>query len=104
MNLDVRGVTYEPDDELREHIGRRVTYALGRFAGRVGGVTVRLFDDNGPRGGRDKRCRITVALLPRGVVRAESVGDDPFALVGLAAKRARIAVGRRLERRRRVHA
>src|SRR6185312_9401027 len=101
MQLEIRGVKYELDDELKGHIERRLRLALGRFAARIQRLTVRLTDVNGPRKGIDKRCRIAVALVPRGVVMIEGWGDDPFALVADAAKRAGRAVRRELERRRR---
>ena len=100
MQLEMRGVNYELNDELRDHIERRLRFALRRFATRIDRLTVRLSDVNGPRGGIDKRCRIAVALIPRGVVMLERSGDDPFALVADAAKRARRSVRRVLERRR----
>src|SRR3982751_2969006 len=100
MQLEMRGVNYELDDVLKGHIERRLRFALGRFAARIRRLTVRLTDVNGPRGGLDKRCRIAVALVPRGTVTVEGAGDDPFALVAGAAKRAGRAVRRELERRR----
>lgn len=102
LNLDVRALKYEIDDELLEHIERRLRFALRRFADHVGEVQIQLADVNGPRGGVDKRCRITVPLLPRGVVRVEGDGDDPFALVAQVAKRVGRSVRRTLARRRGV--
>ncbi len=104
MDLDIRGVKYDLGDDLAEFIERRLRFALGRFAGRIDRVSIRLSDVNGPRGGVDKRCRITVALTPRGVVRVAGSGDDPFALVARAAKRAGRTVHRALGRRRRPRA
>ena len=101
MQLKMRGVNYGLDDMLKDHIERRLRFALGRFAGRIGRVMVRLSDVNGPRGGVDKRCQIVVALVPRGVVMVEGSGDDAFALIADTAKRAGRAVRRELERRRR---
>src|SRR5918998_2163446 len=100
VNLNIRGVNYELGDELEQYIERRLRFALGRFAGRIGRVTVRLSDVNGPRGGVDKRCQIVVALVPRGVVMVEGSGDDVFALIARTAKRAGGAVLRERERRR----
>ena len=71
MNLEIRGEKYAVSEELQTHIERRLRFALGRFDGRIGRVTVRISDVNGPRGGIDKRCRIEVSLIPRGVVRVE---------------------------------
>lgn len=103
MQLEMRGVNYELNDELKVHIERRMRFALGRFAARIGRLTVRLTDVNGLRGGIDKHCRITVDLAPRGTVMIEGAGDDPFALIADAAKRACRAVRKDLERRRRRH-
>jgi putative sigma-54 modulation protein len=100
MRLEMRGVNYDLDDVLKGHIERRLRFALGRFAARIHRSTVRLTDVNGPRGGLDKRCRIAVALVPRGVVMVEGSGDDPFALITDAAERVGRAVRRELARRR----
>ena len=104
MQLEMRGVNYDLDDELKDHIERRLRSALGRFAARIRRLTLRLTDVNGPRGGLDKRCRIAVALVPRGVALVEGSDHDPFALVARAAKRVGQSVRRTLERRRRVYA
>jgi len=104
MDLDIRGVNYDLGEDLAEFIERRLRFALGRFPGRIDRVTVRLSDVNGPRGGVDKRCRVTVLLTPRGVVRVEGSGDDPFALAARAAKRAGRTVRRALGRRHRPRA
>jgi putative sigma-54 modulation protein len=100
MQLEMRGVNLELDRMLADHIERRLRSVLGRFAARIDRLAVHLSDVNGPRGGIDKRCRIAVALVPRGMVMVEGWGDEPFALVTRAAKRARRAVRRALERRR----
>jgi ribosome-associated translation inhibitor RaiA len=104
MQLEMRGVNLDLDDKLMGHIERRLRFALGRFAARIERMTVHLSDINGPRGGIDKRCRIAVALVPRGMVMVCGSGDDPFALITHAAKRTRRAVRRMLERRRRGRA
>jgi putative sigma-54 modulation protein len=101
VDIEIRGVNYELADGLEQYIGRRLSLVLGRFAGRIGRVTVRFSDVNGPRGGVDKLCHVMISLVPRGVVRVEGSGDDPFALVANTAKRAGHAVGRNFERRRR---
>lgn len=100
MQLQIHGVNYSLDDGLKDFISRRLHFTLGRFAPRISRLTVRLTDVNGPRGGIDKRCRITVELVPRGEVAIEGMGDDPARLVADAAQRIGRAVRRELERRR----
>jgi ribosome hibernation promoting factor len=102
MHLEMRGVNYELDDKLKDHLERRLRFALGRFAARIDRVRVRLSDVNGPRGGVDKQCRIAVALIPRGGVMVGGSGRDPFALVARTAKRIGWSVRRALEHRRRL--
>jgi len=101
MRLEMHGVNYGLADELKAYIERRLRFALGRFESRIDGVTLRLTDVNGPRGGIDKRCQVAVALVPRGVVMVEGFDHDPFALVARVAKRVGQSVRRELGRRRR---
>lgn len=96
IELSSKGIPVSP--EVREHIERRLFFALGRFTARLRGVRVRLADVNGPRGGVDKRCTIQV-LLPRvAPVIVEEVHEHAPAAVDLAADRAGRAVARKLDR------
>ncbi len=99
MRLMIRSLRDE-DAPRRDDVERRFRFALGRFAPRIGRVTITLADVNGPRGGLDRRCRVVVGLAPGGRVVAE-VTDRSYAAASCrAADRAGHAVGRELERRR----
>ena len=77
---------------------KRLEFALGRFAGRVRSLTVRLTDLNGPRGGRDKKCLIAIRLgHPRRAIVIEDVDSDAALVVSRAADRAARAVSRAVE-------
>ncbi len=74
---------------------RRLDFALGRFAGRVRSLSVRLTDLNGPRGGMDKKCLIAVRLSrPRRVIVIEDVDTDAAVVISRAAERVARAVSR----------
>lgn len=60
MRVEVSGNRIAVTPELREYAQRRVHFTLRRFANRVEQVRIRLIDVNGPRGGIDTHCRITV--------------------------------------------
>ena len=90
MAFELRVRNGEITLELREHIERRLGFALGRFGGRVGLVTVSLEDLNGPRDGLDQHRRIEVGLLPSGKVMAEATGVEVIAAVNRAAGADRI--------------
>jgi hypothetical protein len=74
---------------VHRHLEKRVRAALGPFATRVASVTLGLSDINGPRGGEDLRCTVTVELLPSGSLRAEAVSSDLLSALGRALARAR---------------
>jgi hypothetical protein len=76
-------------------VRERFEFALGRFASRVRSITVRLGDLNGPRGGIDKTCAVTVQLeRPRRVLVVEDVDADPSIVVGRVAARTARSVSR----------
>ncbi len=74
---------------------RQLEFALGRFGSRVRSLTVRLSDLNGPKGGIDKRCLVTVRLNePRRVVVVEDVDASDAAVVSRVAERVSRSVAR----------
>ena len=100
MNLEIRGRNLTVSAPLREHCETRLHFAFGRFSDQVTRVSVRLMDQNGPRGGVDKSCQLTVYLRKTRPVHIESVNDNLFAAVAEAADRASHAVARTLSRSR----
>jgi hypothetical protein len=90
----------KPAPELAAHVERRLRFALTRFSGRIGRVSVFLADQNGPRGGIDKTCRIVVRLREGGDVIAEVSDVDWEVAVDRATTRIGHSTGRELARRR----
>jgi len=100
MELQVQARQFHLSDELREHVERRINFALGHFDHRVSRVAVSLSDVNGPKGGVDKQCQILVHLRRGNAVKIQDVDADFGSVIDRAADRAGRAVARRLERRR----
>jgi hypothetical protein len=90
----------KPAPELTAHVERRLRFALTRFSSRIGRVNVFLADQNGPRGGIDKTCRIVVRLRDGGDVVAEVNDVDWEVAVDRATTRIGHSTGRELARRR----
>ena len=88
------------DQGLREHLERRLTFALSRFGSRVLKAVVYLTDNNGPKGGFDKSCLIVVRLRGAGEVIAELVDTDWEVTIDRATTRIGQNVSRELERKR----
>lgn len=101
MNVLLHTSGVKAENGLKEHIERRLTYALARFGSRVSKVAVSLTDNNGPKGGVDKACQIVVRLRGMGDVVAEIVDTDWPVTVDRAANRIGHNVSRELERKRR---
>ena len=97
MRMGIRVTGHWPE-AIADVARTRLAFALGRFAGRVRSVSVRLTDVNGPRGGLDKKCLITVRLerSPRVIV-IEDVDTDAEAVVSRAAERSARAVARAID-------
>ena len=77
----------------RQRIEDRVRLALTRFAPLIHGLIATVSDENGSRGGVDKRCRLVVRLHGGTVVVNEQAGAV-LAAVTRAAERAARTVAR----------
>jgi ribosomal subunit interface protein len=100
MNIEMRHFNLQMSEFLHDHILRQVEHAVRRFRDRIGRITVRLTDVNGPRGGIDKRCRITAELIAAPPLVVESESDDAYDAVGRAASRLHRTTARMIGRRR----
>ncbi|MGE5111324.1 MAG: HPF/RaiA family ribosome-associated protein [Acidobacteriaceae bacterium] len=83
-------------EPFKSYAERRLRFALGRFGGRVGHVTVRISED----GPTQHRCRISAEVLPFGRVAVEETDPDLFAAIDRATGRIGRLFGRELERAR----
>lgn len=98
MRVDVTGQGFNVTEALRDHIERRLEFAVARFEDHIDTVSVRLEDMNGPRGGVDKECRVHVKLLGLPSVIITQSAKDAYAAVDRAADRLGHTVARKLER------
>jgi putative sigma-54 modulation protein len=100
MNFSIRGRHIELTAALLAHVERRLRFTLSRFGQKIRQVAVQLWDLNGPPGGLDRRCRVTVTLSPSGKVMVEARDADLHVAIDRAADRLERSVTRALERRR----
>lgn len=98
MQIDIQSNGLVLNDSLRAYVQRRLQFSLGWALTRK--LAVWLSDINGPRGGRDKRCKIQVSLNNGKSVLIEDTEEDLYAAIDRAAERADRAVARQLARRR----
>jgi ribosomal subunit interface protein len=102
MQINIQARNFTLTDALRNHIQRRLRFALIQHDDHIQRVEVRVSDINGPRGGEDKRCHIQVTLeqLPDMVI--EDTASDLYVAINRAASRASRTLSRRLSRQRTV--
>jgi ribosomal subunit interface protein len=101
MSIEIRSRDFSVTDAMREHVKRRLGFALDYFAinrfRKVRRVIVRLGDLNGPKGGDDKFCRIT-AEVGHGTVVVENVDSNLYSAISRATRRLALKASRKLSR------
>ena len=100
MELSIKSQNLNLSDSFKTYAERRLRFALGGFITQLSGIEVRLADVNGPCGGFDKACAITVMLRRHGAVFARAAGDTAYSSVDRAAARIRSAVASAVGRHR----
>lgn len=83
---------------VRAYVHRRMQTSVGWALTRR--LAVWLSDVNGPRGGRDKRCKIQISLDHGKTVVIENTEEDLYVAIDRAAERADRALARQLARSR----
>lgn len=100
MHIDIHTHGFSLTPGLREHVEKRLAYALSHIGDSIMRLTVRLSDINGPKGGDDKRCLIELRLKKASAVVIEDVEADLYVAIDRAAERAARTLSRRLARLR----
>ena len=85
-------------EETRSLAERRMLFALSRFGSKIDRVTLVVEDANGPKGGVDKNCNVSVKLKRLPDIHVASRGTDVAESISLAAVRVGRAVRRVIER------
>ena len=98
LGIRVQGVVV--DDALRDYIATRAGFKLGKFAGRIDRITVRLEDVSGPIGAPACRCAVKIVLARHESILVQIVDPVPRAAFDLAIASTQVAVRRALERAR----
>lgn len=100
MHIEITSQGFAMTPGLRHYTLQRLRAARAVMAARVHRIRVRLSDENGPRGGIDKRCRIAIHLSGRPPVVVEHTQDDLYRAIDHVAKRALDSMLRHLSRHR----
>jgi putative sigma-54 modulation protein len=89
----------QPTSEaLSDHIKARLGAALNQHADHVSQVSVRIDDQNGPKGGEDLQARIAVSFKHQPTLLFQETGSDAYKLISVIADRVKQTVGRQMGR------
>ncbi len=99
MKIDVTIKHTCSDHKMTCQVARRVQFALSRFSPSIQSVRVRVTDINGPKGGVDTRCVVSVKLASGGEVVVKNEGENVFSALNHCLSRAGRTISRNLERR-----
>jgi ribosome-associated translation inhibitor RaiA len=75
MSLVMEGIAL--DDPLRAVIEEKLGVTLRRGRGRPTSIRVAFTDENGPKGGADIRCAVTVDVPGRPTLHASAQAENP---------------------------
>ena len=75
MTTHVEGIGH--DTTLRTHIERRLVAVFDRLRMKVTSAKILFADENGPKGGVDHRCTITIELPRRPTLPVHATGEAP---------------------------
>jgi putative sigma-54 modulation protein len=85
---------------LREYLESRVRFAFSALRSKTVGISVRLRDLNGPKGGRDMMCQVSVMIPGQPEVVIKDVQENMYTAIDKAVKRAAYRATRIVMRRR----
>lgn len=92
MNIQIHARNVQLTRELHDLATQRLTRALSRFAHRIGRITVRLYDTNGPKGGVDVDALVLVELRQGTRLVVRGAYASPHAAIAGIAERVRQSV------------
>ena len=97
MEVSLRTVGFRSTSAITSFVNEQVGNAVGRLGHLVSSVSVTLRDENGPKGGIDKVCKVQVVLAQKGRIVIEERGDDIYKSIALAAHRVSAVISRKKE-------
>ena len=100
MKIDITMQQGCSDNKFSRKMARRIRLALNRFAASIRAITIRISDTNGPKGGDDIRCVVSVKLASAGEVVVQGEGEKVLTVLSHCLSRAERAVSRHLDRHR----
>lgn len=94
ITIQSRGFRLTP--ALKSFTEERMSFVLARYGEKVSRVYVTLLDINGPKGGKDKRCRVQLKLENFAPIVLQETQSNLYEAIISCGSRLRRTVGRKL--------
>ena len=98
MQIQLNTHHVERTDELEQFVDRTLNEALEHLADRLTRVEVHLTDENGPKGGPDKTCKMEGRIAGKDPVTVEQRFDNIHGAIREASGKLKRAVRSRVEK------
>jgi len=98
MQLQIKTRGFDITRGLEVFIEEKVRLSLTRFSQKIHSVYVTLSDMNGPKGGEDKKCLITVHLGRAQPVVLHHIDADMYDAISHCCHRVKRSVSRQLDK------
>lgn len=103
MKVLLRGVHLDLSESLKTYVEEHLVAHIEKLADdEAAEIDISLVDNNGPKGGMDKDCRVTVRLPGLSAIHVTETSETVHQSIDAARDRIEKAVKRTLERRRDV--
>ena len=100
MKIDITMQQDCSDKLTAQQVARRARKALNRFDRFIQTLAIRITDTNGPKGGVDIRCILSLKLIITGEIIVQGGGENVVSALNRCLSRAERTISRSLERRR----
>ena len=99
MKVNLRGVHLTLTDAIKQHVQTHLVEPIRRFYdSEAAELEIHLRDSNGPKGGRDKECCVTVRFPHGHSIHITEVSEDVYKSIDLARDRVENSAKRLVER------
>lgn len=99
MKVNLRGVHLTLTDAIKQHVQTHLVDHIKRFYdSEAADLEIHLRDSNGPKGGRDKECSVTVRFPHGPSIHITEVSEDIYKSIDLARDRVEKGAKRLVER------
>lgn len=100
MQIEIHSHGFSTTASIRGYAERRIKLALNWGHVQLRRITVHLSDENGPKGGKDKRCLLQLGVDGGQDVVVRDTEPDLYLAIDRAVERAARTLSRQLKRKR----